>query len=341
VSGDVSDGARDIHALDNSVKKSAAVQRYWTDFCIATGLAPATPYQAWYFGDSEALAHELVELVLHGPKRATAGLAEFNDQMPQVKPEAGGYSVLTEHDGTPRAVIRTTLLERREFAEVDAAFAWDEGEGDRTLADWKDGHRRFFTRELAAMGRSFDERALVDLERFELLYPFEAALNPIDCGPRILPCLIPGGLAASALLQTRYYARDHGFGVVFEAGRLADIASFVARYDAGRDAVWLVVDGGQMLGSLVLDAGASEDRSSLQLRWFIVADELRGRGIGRRMMTAAMDFARARRARVHLGTFAGLDAARHLYEAYGFRKVLERRSTAWGPEVLEQHWEWA
>jgi uncharacterized protein YhfF len=153
----------DLHALDNSVERSPVVQDYWRKFCVATGLDPSTPYQAWYFGDSAELAHELVELVLHGPKRATAGLSEFNDQMPLVKPVAGGYSVLTERDGTPRAVIRTTVLGRLPFAEVDAAFAWDEGEGDRTLADWKEGHRRFFTRELALLGRIFDERMAVDL----------------------------------------------------------------------------------------------------------------------------------------------------------------------------------
>ncbi len=327
-------------ALDNSVERSPAVQRFWIDFCVAGGLSPSTPVQAWHFGDSAALAHELVELVLHGPKRATTGLSEFNDRMPQVTPVAGGYSVLTEHDGTPRAVIRTTALERRPFAEVDASFAWDEGEGDRTFAKWKDGHRRFFTRELATTGRVFDERMLVDLERFELLYPFEQALNPVGCGPRILPCLLPGALATSAALQARYYARDHGFGVFFEAGRLADIATFLARFDPQRDAAWLAVDGGQVLGSLVLDAGAAGDQHSLQLRWFIIADALRGHGIGRRMMEAAIQFARARQARVHLATFAGLHAARHLYEAFGFRKTLERPSSAWGPEVIEQHWEW-
>ena len=330
----------DLHALDNSVELSPAVQRFWGDFCVATGLSTTTPYQAWYFGDTVALAHELVELVLHGPKRATAGLSEFNDQLPLVKPVAGGYSVLTEHDGTPRAVIRTTVLERRPFAEVDAAFAWDEGEGDRTLADWKDGHRRFVTRELARLGRSFDERMGVDLERFELLYPFDAALNPVDCGPRLLPCLLPGAMSASAALQTQYYARDHGFGVMFEAGRLADIADFVARFDADRDGVWVAVDRGQVLGTIVIDGAASKDAHAAQLRWFIVADALRGSGMGRRMMQAAMDFSRARYARVRLGTFSALHAARHLYEAFGFRMVLERPSTQWGPEVQEQHWEW-
>jgi hypothetical protein len=57
-------------------------------------------------------------------------------------------------------------------------------------------------------------------------------------------------------------------------------------------------------------------------------------------MSAAMQFAHSRFARVRLGTFAGLDAARHLYEEFGFRKVQEGSTTTWGPEVLEQHWEW-
>ena len=330
----------ELSALDNSVELSLAVRSYWRDFCTATGIDATTPFRAWYFGDSAAMAHELVELVLHGPKRATAGLSEFNDQMPLVKPVAGGYSIVTELDGTPRGVIRTTGLEQRPFSEVDAAFAWDEGEGDRTLADWKDGHRRFFTGELARLNRGFDESMLVDLERFELLYPFEQALNPVDCGPRILPCLVPGAMASSAALQTRYYARDHRFGVYFEAGRMADIAEFLARYDAQRDGVWVAVDKGQVLGTVVIDGAAHEDRTCAQLRWFIMDDALRSRGFGRRMMAAAMQFACTRYARVSLGTFAGLDAARHLYEEFGFRKVHEAPTTTWGPEVLEQRWEW-
>jgi uncharacterized protein YhfF/GNAT superfamily N-acetyltransferase len=329
----------DTSALDNSIERTPALDDYWRTFCVATGLDPATPYQAWYFGDTPSLAHQLVELVLHGPKRATAGLSEVNDTLPQVKPVAGGYSVLTEHDGTPRAVIRTTLLERRSFAEVDAAFAWDEGEGDRTLADWKDGHRKFFTRELETIGRRFDESMPVDLERFELLYPFDAALTPVDCGPRLLPCLLPGALAASAALQSQYYAREHAFGVFFESGRMADIAEFLARYDARRDSVWVAVDGGQVLGTLVIDGGANDDPAVAQLRWFIMADALRGKGMGRRMMQAAIDFCRGRYSRIRLGTFSALHAARHLYESFGFAKVYEQPSTEWGPVVLEQHWE--
>ena len=207
----------------------------------------------------------MVELVLHGPKRATAGLACSSDALPQTAPVPGGYSIVTEIDGTPRAVIRTTGLERRKFCDVDAAFAWDEGEGDRTLDDWKRGHWQYFSRECESLGRAFSEDAEVCLERFELLYPFEQALEPIECGPRIVPGYIPGGLAASCALQTGYYSRHHNFGSIFEAGRLADIGAFLDRYDATRDGVWLVVDGGRVHGSSSSTQAAIQRRRTAAL----------------------------------------------------------------------------
>ncbi|HVG03894.1 MAG TPA: GNAT family N-acetyltransferase [Burkholderiaceae bacterium] len=324
-------------SLDNTIDQ-ARVADFWSAYCRAAKLSENTPYQAWYFGNSRRLAHELVELVLNGPKRATAGLGFASDALPHTAAVAGGYSVVTEFDGTPRAVIRTTVLERRKFRDVDAAFAWDEGEGDRTLEDWKRGHWRYFSRECESLGRTMSEDIEVCLERFELLHPFEQAMNPIDCGPRIVPAYIPGGLAASCALQTHYYSLHHGFGAIFEAGRLADVGAFLDRYDSSRDGVWLLVDGGRVHGSIVIDAGDRQDAA--QLRWFIVSDELRGHQLGQRLMQSAMDFCRTRFATVYLHTFAGLNAARRLYERHGFRLINEHASTEWGPPMLDQHFEW-
>lgn len=326
-----------MDVLDNPAAKDARVDRYWREFCAQVHLPPGTAHQAWYFGDTPELAHELVELVLRGPKRATAGLAEANEGLPQLKPVAGGYSVVTEHDGTPRAVIRTTQLDRRPFCEVDAAFAWDEGEGDRTLADWMDGHRRYFTRELAAAGRAFDERMPVDLERFELLYPFEAARNPVGCGPRIVPACLPGGLAESGELQIDYYARCHGFNSAFADERRRDIGQFMAEHDASRDGVWLLVDGGSILGSIAIDARGEVP----ELRWFIVHEALHGQGWGRRLMQCAMDHCRLRHERVVLHTFSALADARRLYEASGFTQVGgESVYTGYGAPIVDQGFEW-
>ena len=314
------------------------VAAFWQEYCRRAGVPEVTPCQAWPFGDSPQLAHELVELVLQGPKRATAGLVAYNERHPDEAPRPDGYSVVTEFDGRPRCVVRTVWLDQRALRDVDAAFAWDEGEGDRTLADWLDGHRRYFSRVCPGLGIAFSDDTRVQLERFELLYPFEAALNPVDCGPRIVPGYLPGAVGEIAAMHARFYAREHGFGVYFEAKVAAECAGFCSRFDPARDGLWLLVDRGRILGSIAID-GAGRDGA--HLRWFIVDDEVRGRGLGARMIDAAMDFCRrAGHRSAYLTTFAGLDAARALYERQGFRLVAEADGETWGRTVREQRFEW-
>ena len=152
-----------------------------------------------------------------------------------------------------------------------------------------------------------------------------------------MPGYIPGGLAQSCALQTRDYTRFHGFGAVFEAGRLSDIGAFLARYDAARDGIWLLVDGGRVQGSIVIDGGVPQ--RSAQLRWFIVSDELRGGGWGQRLMATAMEFCRTRFPHVYLHTFAGSMPRASVRAAWLFvDQTSDRRP--WGPTVLEQRFEW-
>ena len=157
-------------ALDNVLEKTPPVRAAWSAFCRERGIDEATDYQAWYFGDTAELAHELVELVIHGPKRATAGLQWAIDVRPELAPIPNGYSVITEFDGTPRAVLRTTDIQTKPFAQVDAQFAWDEGEGDRTLEWWREAHWDYFSNVCAELGRAPTQDMPVVLERFELLW---------------------------------------------------------------------------------------------------------------------------------------------------------------------------
>jgi uncharacterized protein YhfF len=68
--------------------------------------------------------------------------------------------------GTPLCVIRTISVEVRPFGLVDEAFARMEGEGDRSLAYWRDEHLRFF----ASLGKPVDDDTMVVLDTFELLW---------------------------------------------------------------------------------------------------------------------------------------------------------------------------
>jgi uncharacterized protein YhfF len=153
------------------VEKDERVRAFWAAFCRAARLDAETPYLAWHFGDSAELAHELVEWVIHGAKRATTSLGWTCERRPELLPILNGYSVVCEFDGTPRGVVRTVHIEVRAFKDVDAQYAWEEGEGDRSLACWRADHWAYFGRECATLGVEPSEDMQVVLERFELLYP--------------------------------------------------------------------------------------------------------------------------------------------------------------------------
>lgn len=105
------------------------------------------------------MAYELAALVLAGKKTATCWAASDG-----LLTEVGKRMVVLSGSGRPLAVIETVELQRRRFHEVDAAFAHDEGEGDRSLAHWRSAHRAYSTR----LGR-FAEDMRLCCERFRVV----------------------------------------------------------------------------------------------------------------------------------------------------------------------------
>jgi uncharacterized protein YhfF len=124
---------------------------------------------AWSFGGTPELADELLELVLDGTKTATASAKWDFDAEDEPLPAVGALSILLDGGGHPRALIRTDRVEVVPFDDVDAEHAYLEGEGDRSLAHWRDVHRRFFA-ESASHPHGVSDVMPVVLERFELLY---------------------------------------------------------------------------------------------------------------------------------------------------------------------------
>jgi uncharacterized protein YhfF len=154
-----------------AVRRSPAVRTFWEAFCRARSMSPERRYDVFAFGDTPALADELLALVRMGPKRATAALVLDFERGGDPLPEPGVHSVVLDGRGEPGCIIRTTEVAVKPFDQVDARFAWDEGEDDRTLETWRKWHRRCFTRQCASWGIAFDERMPVVLERFELVWP--------------------------------------------------------------------------------------------------------------------------------------------------------------------------
>lgn len=115
-----------------------------------------------------------------------------------------------------------------------------------------------------------------------------------------------------------------------------ELAQFCLDYTSGRDGLWLAEEADTIHGSVAID-GSHYEESGAHLRWFIASEESRGKGLGSKLLTAAMAFCRERGyQRVHLWTFDELHAARRLYEKQGFRLSCTRRGSQWGKEVNEQ-----
>jgi uncharacterized protein YhfF len=96
---------------------------------------------AFAFGDSEELADELLAFVERGIKRATAGSVGELEASDEPFPEPGLYWGLLDGRGEGRFVMQTVEVRIGRLDDVDPAFAWDEGEYDRTYESWLDGHR--------------------------------------------------------------------------------------------------------------------------------------------------------------------------------------------------------
>lgn len=147
------------------------IKEFWKRFLAATGRDADTPQpEAWPFGDSVELADRLLALVLQGTKRATAGaVAEYESEGEPI-PQVGDFEIVTDGSMRPRAVLRFTDVRIGPLSSVDEQFAYDEGEGDRTLAYWLDAHTRFFGRFLPTLGIEFDPDMATVFQRFDVPY---------------------------------------------------------------------------------------------------------------------------------------------------------------------------
>jgi uncharacterized protein YhfF len=127
-------------------------------------------YIAEGWGDSPRLADELGTLIVNGVKTATcSALWEYEAEGSSL-PEVGLKTIVLDGDGDPLCIVETTEVEVRPYDEVDARFAYEEGEGDRSLEFWRDAHWRFFSRTLPTIGRVPTADMPLVCERFRVIY---------------------------------------------------------------------------------------------------------------------------------------------------------------------------
>jgi uncharacterized protein YhfF len=130
--------------------------------------APIPP--AWGFGSGAEMADELGSLVVAGIKQATCSSLNEIHAEGEAVPVPGELRIILDGHNTPIAIIETTSIEIMKLNEVPAEFAYEEGEGDRSLEYWLNGHRHYFSMTHERLGLPMSDDIPVVCERFKLIW---------------------------------------------------------------------------------------------------------------------------------------------------------------------------
>lgn len=154
---------------------------------------------------------------------------------------------------------------------------------------------------------------------------------------KIQTTLSPGDIGEIIRLHGVLYAREYGWDETFEVYVAEGLSKFVLNYNPERDRIWVAEHEGRIVGCIAI-AGYSETEA--QLRWYLVHPEMRGRGLGKRLISEAVQFCRERDYRsIFLWTTSDLKAAAYVYQSIGFHKTEEKTHEIWGKIITEERWD--
>ena len=151
---------------------SKAVANFWQDFLASQGLsAGELQYEeAWAFGNSPEMADELSALVLAGTKTGTSSAQQIYQQLGEPLPAVDAYSILLDGQNQPVCVVKTNSVTVLPFLAVDETQALKEGEGELSLAYWRQVHQAFWEETLPYYGLTFSPEMSVVYEEFAVVY---------------------------------------------------------------------------------------------------------------------------------------------------------------------------
>lgn len=134
------------------------------------------------------------------------------------------------------------------------------------------------------------------------------------------------------------YAEEFGWNGEFEALVATLYARFLTAHDPKLERCWVAEAGGERLGSVFVVRN-EKDPGAAQLRCLLVEPKARGMGIGKRLVSECLTFAKsAGYAKMILWTNDILTAARAIYSAAGFKLVEESRHHSFGRDLVGQIW---
>jgi uncharacterized protein YhfF len=135
---------------------------------------PSEDLPAAEFAFPGPLRDQLVAAIVAGGKTTTSGLVAGYEHDGEPLPHPGLRQMVVDSSGNPVVAIETTAVRVIRLADVDLAHALGEGEGYKSVAEWRAGHERFWHSAdmRGAMGDpefTVDDDTLVVAQTFRLI----------------------------------------------------------------------------------------------------------------------------------------------------------------------------
>ncbi len=230
------------------------------------------------------------------------------------------------------------LLIRREPSKIDArqSLLTLTAKGRQVFAPLETRSNAQVADMLAKLSSPQRKTLVASMQRIEDL--LGAPAGPGAKTPYLLRPHQPGDMGWVVHRHGVLYSEEHGYDERFEALVAQIVAEFIQNFDAKRERCWIAEKDGEIVGSVFL---VQKSRTVCKLRLLLVEPSARGLGIGRRLITECIRFARqVGYKKMMLWTQSELKPARHLYQEAGFRLVGKEPHKSWGREdLVSETWE--
>lgn len=147
---------------------------------------------------------------------------------------------------------------------------------------------------------------------------------------------LPGEVSHTVMRQAMLLHEEQGWGAGFEALLNQVAHDFLSGFKPDREKAWMAEYGGEVVGSIYL---AEKEPGMAQLRMLYVEPHVRGMGIGRELLNAAVAYAVEKQyLSVRIWTNSSLVAARAMYEKAGFVMIEETSDVDYASGTMLQAW---